>query len=133
MYRHYTAVRSVPRKLREIKGFSHKGESVKRGSTVCSTSQEQTPLTPLQTIENEIASYKNFPKTTPDTDPLVWWKGEGGRFPNLAHLAQKYLTVCGTSVPSERIFSRAGWVTNHRYRLSPENVDRLVFLANNMQ
>ena len=34
MYRHYTAVRSVPRKLRTIKGFSHKGESVKRGSTV---------------------------------------------------------------------------------------------------
>ena len=102
-------------------------------SNICSTSQEQTPLTPLQTIENEIASYKNFPKTTPDTDPLVWWKGEGGRFPNLAHLAQKYLTVCGTSVPSERIFSRAGCVTNHRYRLSPENVDRLVFLANNMQ
>ena len=34
MYRHYTAVRSVPRKLRAIKGFSHKGESVTRGSTV---------------------------------------------------------------------------------------------------
>ena len=41
MYRHYTAVRSVPRKLRAIEGFSHKGESVKRGSTVscvCSNS-----------------------------------------------------------------------------------------------
>ena len=34
MYRHYTAVRSVPRKLHAIEGFSHKGESVKRGSTV---------------------------------------------------------------------------------------------------
>ena len=34
MYRHYTVVRSVPRKLRAIEGFSHKGESVKRGSTV---------------------------------------------------------------------------------------------------
>ena len=34
MYRHYTAVRSVPRKLRAIQKFSHKGESVKRGSTV---------------------------------------------------------------------------------------------------
>ena len=33
MYRHYTAVRSVPRTLRAIEGFSHKGESVKRGST----------------------------------------------------------------------------------------------------
>ena len=34
MYRHYTAVCSVPRKLHAIEGFSHKGESVKRGSTV---------------------------------------------------------------------------------------------------
>ena len=34
MYRHYTAVRSVPRKLRALEGFSHKGESVKGGSTV---------------------------------------------------------------------------------------------------
>ena len=34
MYRHYTAVRSVLRKLRAIEGFSHKGESVKGGSTV---------------------------------------------------------------------------------------------------
>lgn len=31
-----------------------------------------------------------------------------GRFPNLAHLACKYLTVCGTSVPYEQIFSHAG-------------------------
>ena len=34
MYRHYTAVRSVPSKFRAIEKFSHKGESVKRGSTV---------------------------------------------------------------------------------------------------
>ena len=102
-------------------------------SSICSASEEQTPLTPLQTVENEITSYQNFPKTTPDTDPLAWWKGESGRFPNLAHLARKYLTVCGTSVPSERIFSRAGCITNHRSRLTPENVDKFVFLANNMQ
>ena len=59
----------------------------------------QTPLTHQPTVENEIVSYQTFPKTTPETDPLVWWKGEGGRFPNLAWLARKYLSVCCTSVP----------------------------------
>ena len=70
-------------------------------SSICSASEEQAPLTPLQTVENEITSYQNFPNTTPDADPVAWWKGKSGRFPNLAHLACKYLTVCATSVPSE--------------------------------
>ena len=35
MYMHYTAaVLSVPRKLHAIEKFSHKGEPIKRGSTV---------------------------------------------------------------------------------------------------
>ena len=85
----------------------HKGLA----AVLSSISEEQAPLTPLQTVENEITSYQNF---TPDTGPLAWWKGESGRFPNLAHLTCKYLTVCATSIPSERIFSRAGCITNHR-------------------
>ena len=93
----------------------------------------QAPVTPLQTVMNEIASYQEFPSSSPETDPLVWWKGEEGRFPNLACLAHKYLCVCGTSVPSERIFSRAGCVANPACLcLRPENVDKLVFLSNNL-
>ena len=44
MYRHYTAVRSVPRKLRAIEEFSHKGESVKRGSTVFQSPVQSSPV-----------------------------------------------------------------------------------------
>ena len=41
---------------------------------------------------------------------------------------------CGTSMPSERIFSKAGCIADHhRARLTPENVDKLVFLASNIQ
>ena len=101
-------------------------------SHICSDEGPVRTLTPLQTVESEITSYLGFPTTAPETDPLVWWKGEEGRFPNLACLARKYLCVCGTSVPSERIFSRAGCIGHHRSRLSPENVDKLVFLATNM-
>ena len=40
---------------------------------------------------------------TPEDD-LQWWKMEAKRLPILATLAQKYLSVCGTSVPSEQLF-----------------------------
>jgi len=92
-----------------------------------------TPLTPLQKIKKEITCYLEYPSLEPDVNPLEWWKLENGRFPNLANLAKKYLCICGTSVPSERIFSKAGHVANNlRNRLTPENVNKLVFLSKNL-
>ena len=61
-----------------------------------------------------------LPNTEPDVDPLSWWKREQHSFPILAQLARKYLYVCGTSVPSERLFSQAVYVY------------MLVFLAKSM-
>ena len=88
-------------------------------------------LTPSQRIDKEINSYLDFPGVESDTDPLTWWKMEQGRFPNLA---KKYLCVCGTSVPSERVFSTAGHIANRsRGRLLPQNVSKLLFLAKNME
>ena len=89
-------------------------------------------LTPQETVEIEIASYLDFPYAPPETDPLVWWKEEEGRFPTLARLAWQYLCVCGTSVRSERIFSRAGYVADHHCAcLTLENMDKLVLLPSN--
>ena len=43
------------------------------------------------------------------------------------------MCVCGASVPSKRIFSKADWIADHhRVRLTSENVDKLVFVANNV-
>ena len=48
-------------------------------------------------------------------------------------MAQKYLGVVATSVPSERLFSTAGnVVTAKRSTLEPENVEKLVFLHDNL-
>ena len=91
-------------------------------------------ITPTQKVENELAFYLDFPMVSIDQNPLESWKTEQGRFPILAQLAKKYLCVCGgTSVPSERIFSKAGYINDHlRSRLLPKNVDKLVFLPKNM-
>ena len=68
--------------------------------------------TPHLQIQKEIDSYLDFPPVDAEVDPLAWWKVERGRFPNLANLAKKYLYICGTSVPSERIFSTANFYYN---------------------
>ena len=48
-------------------------------------------------------------------------------------MARRYLVVVATSVPSERLFSTAGnVVTAKRCALEPENVEKLVFLHDNL-
>ena len=70
-----------------------------------------------------------------DKNPLSWWRDTGcHRYPQLSKLARKYLYVPGTSVRSERVFSSAGNIVNKkRAALDPDQVDRLVFLANNLR
>jgi len=36
-----------------------------------------------------------------NTNPLMWWKDIGAKYPRLVHLALKYLGIPVTSVPSE--------------------------------
>ena len=71
----------------------------------------------------------------PDTKehPLVWWKTMELVFPLLSTLARKYLCIPATSVPSERIFSTAGYLVNrHRASLHADTVDMLLCLHKNM-
>ncbi|XP_042633118.1 zinc finger BED domain-containing protein 4-like [Cyprinus carpio] len=66
--------------------------------------------------------------------PLAWWKQNSDRYPKLAFAAKHLLCVPATSTPSERIFSKAGYIVNKtRSSLLPENVDKLIFLAHNMK
>ncbi len=59
-----------------------------------------------------------------DADPLKWWKTHEHLYPHFAMLARRYLSVPGTSVPNERVFSTAGDnVTSSRSVRSEENVD----------
>ena len=83
-----------------------------------------------------MAEYENFLKklqTHHDDDALEWWSRNEKRFPVIAKLAQYYLSVPATSVPSERIFSTAGLILNEkRSCLHPETADMLIFLNKNL-
>jgi hypothetical protein len=91
-----------------------------------SSAQQRRPM-------DEVVLYTQ--ERTPDinTNPLQWWKLNGGRYPRLTILALKYLGIPATSVPSERVFSKAGEiVSRRRASLKPSSVDMLVFLSKNI-
>ena len=85
-------------------------------------------ITSEEKVEQEMRRYQDFPTLAIDVDPLEWWKSEQKNYPMLAALAQKYLCICGTSVSSERLFSKAGYIVNaYRNRLSPDHVNTSFF------
>lgn len=78
--------------------------------------------------------YLAEPQLRYDFDPFEWWKSHEKKYPLIAELAKKYLSIPATSVSSERCFSTAGnVVTSKRNCLAPENVNMLVFLYQNRQ
>ena len=68
-----------------------------------------------------------------DKTPVDWWKQNQDRYPLLSQLAMRYLAIPATSVPCERVFSSTGYIVSERRScLLPENVSKLVFLAENL-
>ena len=99
----------------------------------CLSNDSEDELSYEEKADREVKRYEEYPPVDMDTNPLMWWKDEQKKFPALESLACKYLCICGTSVPSERLFSQGGNIVNNlRNRLSAEHVNMLIFLAKNM-
>lgn len=80
-------------------------------------------------LSDELSVYLTTPVGRLNDNPLEIWKDYKMQFPTLHKLAYKYLTIVGTSVPSERLFSQAGQVmTQQRNRLKGKRLGKLLFL-----
>lgn len=67
---------------------------------------------------NELEIYLSLPPTDEQTIPLQWWKANELQFPKLARMAQDYMAIPATSVPSEQCFSISkNLITPNRNRL----------------
>ena len=121
---------SIPPVTKKVKGLAGILKKIVQDET--SVSSGSSVLSDAEMVEKETNYYFDLPTADPENDPLHWWRSERKHFPILAMLAQKYLCISGTSVPSERLFSKSGFIVNEfRSRLKPESVDKLVFLARN--
>ena len=102
------------------------------GAIVSNNDDSSGSLSSEEKLDKEIETYKHFPNLDVELSPLDWWKANNVQFPQLAQLARRYLTVCATSVSSERLFSKGGHIVGGRVQLKPEKVDQLIFLAQNL-
>lgn len=81
------------------------------------------------TSRNELRAYLNKPVINIDDDPLKHWAEIKISFPRVYKIAMKYLVIPATSVPTERLFSKAGaTVSKSRNRLSGGTLTKLLFL-----
>ncbi|XP_008189831.1 zinc finger BED domain-containing protein 4-like [Acyrthosiphon pisum] len=92
---------------------------------------ETNPTVPEETMNppSELNQYLHRNVIKLNEDPLVEWKNTEVIYPKLYNLAMKYLLIPATSVPSERLFSKAGeTVSKTRNRLTGKNLSKLLFL-----
>ena len=90
------------------------------------------PVTPLKI---ELDRFLHMPKpTTSKVEILAWWKEHHQTLPLLAACARKYLCITASSASAERLFSASGKViTPLRSSLDPANVDKMVYLHENLK
>ncbi|XP_025410795.1 zinc finger BED domain-containing protein 1-like [Sipha flava] len=81
----------------------------------------------------ELDRYIAEPLLKRTEDPLVWWNERKLIYPKLYQLVCRRLCIVATSVPCERIFSKAGMVLTERWsRLTIDKVEKLLFLNHNL-
>ncbi|CAG8750925.1 1699_t:CDS:1 [Dentiscutata erythropus] len=78
--------------------------------------------------DDEITQYISAPIDT-TTNPLEWWQRFEGDFPILSQITLCYLSIQGSSVPSEQVFSIASnIITKIRCNLKPETAHAVMCL-----
>lgn len=89
--------------------------------------------TPVSSAEVVVTWYLQMHLVNRQKDPFNFWKTHISVFRELYKLATKYVCVPATSVPCERIFSKAGLIINdRRNRLSGKNLESVIFLNGNI-
>ncbi|XP_041841820.1 zinc finger BED domain-containing protein 4-like [Melanotaenia boesemani] len=81
----------------------------------------------------EVQRYLAESNTPRTQDLLQYWKNNQKTYPHLYQLALKYLCTPSSSVPCERVFSKAGeLVSKRRNRLGAKTLQKLLILNKNV-
>lgn len=81
-------------------------------------------------LKKEIETYELDSNT--EKNSLLYWNNHKNDLPNLSNLSSKILAIPASTTPSERLFSKCKFqIFDRRNRISPENVESLMFLCEN--
>jgi hypothetical protein len=81
----------------------------------------------------EVDKYLNEPILNRHENPLTWWNSRKSQYPRLYNLVLKRLCIVATSIPCERLFSKAGMtLTEQRNRIKPSKASQILFLNQNL-
>lgn len=139
------ALSKVMRQLRnEIIEISHIDDSIGSGSETSSAGDAEFDLwahhkslahkrrrkdNDSTLPQDELSFFVNAPVLELKRNVIDAWEEMKSVYPKLYSLAQKYCFLIGTSVPSERLFSKAGAIiTEKRNRLTTKRLSKLLFL-----
>ncbi|XP_055909811.1 zinc finger BED domain-containing protein 4-like [Eupeodes corollae] len=82
------------------------------------------------TKSDSVSSYLSTPVSNLKSNPLEEWEDMKAFFPSLYKHARMFLVVVASSVPCERLFSKAGaTISKSRNRLSGKHLEKLLFLS----
>ena len=102
-------------------------------SPICKAKARGAPSSSLSIVKQELEQFAKEPPVLFSANVLTWWKQNSSKYPNISSLARETLVVQATSVPSERLFSKAGeLISSKRSSLKPKNVNKLLFLNQNI-
>lgn len=107
-------------------------------SEIIESNKPQRTGTPLSKAIQEVDMYLDDDMLAvhkPDGSwncPIQWWRSRYQKYPHLSQLFREYGNIVATSVPCERIFSRAGQlISDRRTRLDHKKVSQIMFLNGN--
>lgn len=93
----------------------------------------QSQSTVMSSGTTLMRQYLNIPHQELICNIFTFWNQQKSALHPLGDIAEKYVIVPATSVPSEQFFSKAGQILSvRRNSLLPENFDTLIFLSKNM-
>ena len=81
----------------------------------------------------EVNLYTKVKNINQKSSPFEWWSANAEKYPHLASLARRFFCSPLATIPSGREFKVAKRVTNGRWSLKPENVQKLLFLKSNLR
>lgn len=113
----------------EVSGSEPSPSKKSKLSNLLSFLNNSSTSIPLSDAIVDVRQYVEKPNIPRSEDPILYWTRNQNQ---LKEIALKYLSIPGTSTPSERLFSIAGQtVTEKRSRLSADHIDALLFIKQN--